>query len=407
MVQEQGNVTAPTSLSDGRGCCGNTHPCPSFNLLIEGWRSYPHSYSLVNHYQCGELLNRPGVSLYHRDVSPIRQIGQPERGMFDDGQERRIGSIPSPTRTTKVHAVYRIAYPYDFGPSVTGSPYVFATCERMVLRPDQWYPGTKPLRTVIDQNNITIITPSVWSRNGFVRSGIEMDRIKIVPHGVDPTVFYPVSSDERAAMKDRMGYGGKFVYLHVSALTGNKNPVGILRAFVPIARRHPNAVLVIKGLSGMYRSNEWAAQAIAQLEPEDRRVVAKRVVYHGGVMTTAELAALYQMADCYVAPYQSEGFCIPALEAAACGCSLVVTDGGATDDFTTDDFALKVRARLADHSHDGSMWLLTDQKHIEEQMERAMLDTEFATVARLRGPEHVHARYTWRRVVDSLLSVVL
>jgi len=403
---ERASVSPQMSLSDGHGCGGNTHPCPSFNLLVEGWRWYPHSYSLVNRAQCLELLGRPEISLYHRDVTPIGQIGSPQTGLSDVADDKRISEIPSVTRTTKVHAVYRIAYPYDFGPCVTGNPFVFATCERMVLRANQWYPAIKPVREIVEQNNVTIITPSVWSRNGFIRSGIDPKRVKIVPHGVDPEVFHPVTDDEREALKEKVGYGGKFVYLHVSAMTGNKNPVGILRGFVSVAKKHPNAMLIIKGLSGIYRSNDWIAQAIGELDPSDRVLVSKRVVYHGGVMSERDLAGLYQMADCYVAPYQSEGFCIPALEAMACGCTLVVTDGGATDDFVTDECALKVRAELGDHSHDGSMWLLTDQKHLDEQMERALVDVEFAKAARLSGPVGVQAKYTWRRVVDSLLSIV-
>ena len=54
------------------------------------------------------------------------------------------------------------------------------------------------------------------------------------------------------------------------------------------------------------------------------------------------MTRLYQCADAYVAPYLSEAFCLPVLEAAACGLPAICTQGGATEEFTSDEFALRL-----------------------------------------------------------------
>ena len=46
-----------------------------------------------------------------------------------------------------------------------------------------------------------------------------------------------------------------------------------------------------------------------------------------------EIKNIYSITDCYVSPYLGEGFNLTPLEAAACGTQIVVTKGGATDDY--------------------------------------------------------------------------
>ena len=50
--------------------------------------------------------------------------------------------------------------------------------------------------------------------------------------------------------------------------------------------------------------------------------------------------------DCFVSAYRGEGFALTVLEAMACELPVVVTDGGATDDFVTTDFGWKIPSKV-------------------------------------------------------------
>ena len=129
--------TVPISGSDG----GSNPPSDRFHktrLLVEGWRIIPHSYGIVNQQQCLEMLRRPGIDLMFRDTPIPAPLGEQVRGILSESDERKIENIP-PYDGGKLDAVLRMGYPFDFGPSKCKQTFVFATCERMILKPYETY----------------------------------------------------------------------------------------------------------------------------------------------------------------------------------------------------------------------------------------------------------------------------
>lgn len=396
---------ALTGLSNGPdpGCA----PGAGLSLLVEGWRHIPHSYSLFNQSQCLEIERRGDVSLYFQDAPAIPQLGGPVRGLLSDCDEKRIESMRPPPRGTKLDAVYRAAYPADPSASSALRTFVFANCDRLIVRDSEWRKQAgRTFAESLARSDATLITPSEWCRTGFIRSGVRPSRVVVVPHGIDPEVHKPIDPEVRDAERKKLLWDDKFVFLNVSALTGNKNPLGILEAFAMVVRKHPHARLVLKGLNQIHHSDHWMAGALAMLSPATRALVAKHLIFTGEAMSTADVAGLYQKADAYISPYQSEGFNIPVLEAFACGLPVIVTSGGSTDDFTHPDFTKYIPSVLGDHSHDGGMWLKTDPNDIAAKMEEAILDPGWCATARDTGPFHAHNNFAWPRVVEWLLTVI-
>jgi glycosyltransferase involved in cell wall biosynthesis len=111
-----------------------------------------------------------------------------------------------------------------------------------------------------------------------------------------------------------------------------------------------------------------------------------------------------------VSPYQAEGFNMPVLEAAACGLPVICTAGGPTDDFVTEDFALQIASTLehvAVANTPRAMGLIPDLEHLVHLMLCVIDDAEFRESARAAGPKYVGERFTWAKVVDRLLPIIL
>jgi glycosyltransferase involved in cell wall biosynthesis len=61
------------------------------------------------------------------------------------------------------------------------------------------------------------------------------------------------------------------------------------------------------------------------------------IEYFGDAMSNEAIAQMMQLSNCYISPYKYEGFNLPVLEAMAVGLPVIVSKGGSTDDFVTDE----------------------------------------------------------------------
>jgi glycosyltransferase involved in cell wall biosynthesis len=302
--------------------------------------------------------------------------------------------------------VYRIFTPLQLRPDRTANrTFVFTTAEWAYLMPELCS-GDVPIKDAFLDKRLTILTPSHWSKQGLVRSGMPDNRIEVIPHGADVRIFRPLNENARAECRRRRGWQGRFVFLNIGAMTDNKGIDRLLKAFSCVVAKYPEALLFLKGNDGLYNSREMFQKRVDGLASDLPNKVMQNIHYAGDDMKFNELASLYQAADAYVSPYLGEGFNLPVLEAMACGLPVICTQGGSTDDFINDASALPVASTLKQFPDTPYLYLDPDMESLIAQMERILLDSEFRTSARIHGPAHVRARYSWPVVVDRLINVL-
>lgn len=385
-------------------------------LIVEGWRFLPHSYAIVNHQHLVRLLRVPGLELFHRDWAFPRPTWTAMTGVFDQAHEDAVRAIPSPPDGVQVDAVLRMRVPYDLTPALEAArTYVFMTGEQGRI-PDAAMAGGKSLAQSVHEaqvlaasqgKQVRIVVPSRWSRDAAVRSGAPVEMIDIVPHGVDTSLLFPMEPAARDEARKARGWDGKVVVLHVGAMTSSKGPEILLRGFAHVARRVPNALLVLKGLDAMYSSGEFLGEFAQMLTPAERQVLDGRVVYIGEALAMAQQAELFRLSDVYACPYRGEGFNMPALEAVACGMPVVCTANGPTDDFVPPGVAMKIESRLgANPWAPGDFALVPNQASFNGQLERAVTNAAVRAKAREIGPAFVANGWTWDQVVGTLMKTL-
>lgn len=368
-------------------------------LTVEGWRAIPHSYAMVAQWHCLSLLKRRDIRLHFVDRPLFRPEWQRMRGVFDADAERRLAAIPPPSEPAV--STLRLAFPFDFRPAASGMTFVFATCETGV-EPGQLNPPLAP--AAIDISRVRLITPSGWSRRGFIRWGFPAEAIRVVPHGANARLYAPDRRRREAARK-RLGLSG-VVLLSLGAMTGNKGIDILLRAFARLIRNRPDVKLLLKGADQLYGSQAYVARALQDLAPADRAAVQSRLVYVGGIGSVAEVADLYQAADIYVAPYRAEGFCLPVLEAMASALPVICTSGGPTDEFTSDACAARV-ASVERVEPGGGHSLEPDLDALVGHLERAVADADWRRAAGAAGRKRAVDSYSWDDVTQRLLDAIL
>ena len=383
-------------------------PYPNMRrLIVEGWRFIPHSYSIVNQFQCLEMLKRKDLMLYHRDLPFVNPKWTSVSGLFNEDTEFKLRTIPNPPVGLDGEVLFRIGYPYDFRKSHSSKTFVFGTSEFGVIY-DRMLFGKIPLMEALRDSEVRIIVPSNWSKQGFIRSGAEPGRITVIPHGVDTSVFKSVNQSDRAKLREKLGWQKSFVFLNIGAMTGNKGIVILLKSFAKVVTNYSNAKLVLKGMDLLYGSKNFIASIIEkQLSDSELDIILPRIEYIGGISSFSDIAVLYQAADCYVSPYLAEGFNMPVLEAAACGLPIICTKGGPTDDFVAESFALRIKSKLEERRENdrvNRVLLIPDGGHLITLMERVIEDSAWRAKACISGPAFVRQKFTWEYVTGQLLN---
>jgi D-inositol-3-phosphate glycosyltransferase len=155
--------------------------------------------------------------------------------------------------------------------------------------------------------------------------GADPDRIRIVPPGVDHTIFVP---GDRAEARARLHLSGLKLALFVGRLQSHKGPDVAIRTLAEAVARDPGtaADLVLAIVGGP--SGERAGAEVARLmELASALGMSDRVMLFPP-QPHARLADFYAAADVVLVPSRSESFGLVALEAQACGTPVVASSVG-------------------------------------------------------------------------------
>jgi glycosyltransferase involved in cell wall biosynthesis len=223
-------------------------------ILIEGWREINHSYALVNQYQL-IWLSKLTSQLYHHDVPYINKAWSKEVNSsgFNPKMNSIVANIPSYNGQPRPPDItYRIASPLKSCEFKSELKYVFGTSEYQNLE------GTvsdEDIQILAKSGNETIVTPSSWSAIGFSKAGISEERIKVIPHGIEPSVFYPEDNSLVNQCRKNLGIGeNDFVILSLGAMTKNKGIDTLLLAFAVLKEKYNHIRLILKDQSNLYGS---------------------------------------------------------------------------------------------------------------------------------------------------------
>jgi len=314
-------------------------------LLLEGWRGIGQSLAIVNQFQALAFLRRGDVNLYHRDLpTPMDWDAARNGSGLPPDDAAAISAIPT-YDGAPVDAVYRIVAPSRSGASDDRRRTITFMVTELGLGPGSLAPEVD--RAFFSRDANLIVTPTAWSATRLVEAGFDSERVRIVPHGVDRRLFSPLSTEEQAGVRTRLGFApDETVLLNIGGPFWNKGADLLLEAFALLRARGRRVRLVLKDQSSLYGLG--MPNMIAQIGARRPNLLAdatlSAISLIPGSLDFAQLRELYGVADAYVSPYRAEGFNLPVLEAIACNVPVIVTSGGATDDFCPEPLAMRLPA---------------------------------------------------------------
>jgi len=207
-----------------------------------------------------------------------------------------------------------------------------------------------------------------------------------VTNGVNSQRFSPHRDGSETALKRQLNLEGWPIYLTVGGIEPRKNSLVLLQAFTEVLAQYPQAQLVIAGGATLfdyqaYRDEFFATAQMAGVP------IGKSLILPG-VISDAQLPALYRLADGFVFPSIKEGWGLVVLEAMASGIPVITSNEPPFTEFLSDADALLVNPYCV--------------KAIALAM-KTVIQADVAQNLKFRGVS-VCDRYTWKQSAQQHLA---
>ena len=355
-------------------------------VALYGAITRAHSLATANRHLAAALVRSGEVDLSLVEVEPADAgaDGEPVGDEVRRAAERLFAEGPEVT--------IRHGYPPSFARPPAGRLVVALPWEFGAM-PRDW-------RSAIHRDVDEVWACSRHLRDGYLASGLDPERVTVVPHGVDHHRFRP-----GLAPLALPGVPGGFRFLFVGGLLWRKGIDLLLDAYAAAFTARDDVTLVIKdfGRGGPYQPQEAEERVRAMAADRD----GPRVAFLRDRLTDDEIPRLYASCDCLVHPYRGEGYGLTVAEGMAVGLPVIVPEGGSTADFCDEATALLVPSHplVLDRTRVGDLDLVGRVSVIEvlaldlaQRMREAYERPEAAReVGRPRERAHPHPPHLGRR----------
>jgi glycosyltransferase involved in cell wall biosynthesis len=214
-----------------------------------------------------------------------------------------------------------------------------------------------------------ILVPSKHTKNAIEKAFKEeniwptwvMEKVKIVPHGVDLNLFYPGEKPKKCVFIANKGFRnmedrGGIQYL--------------LKAYIQEFTKADNVELILKinPAYGVLDINQIAKSMGHTENSAPIKVILDAVEYN-------KMVKFYNEGTVFVSPTRSEAYNLPCIEAMACGLPVITTKFGGQTDYCNDSNSWMISGELTEVKHEleyeGVMWMTPSIEELRNAMREA------------------------------------
>lgn len=255
-----------------------------------------------------------------------------------------------------------------------------------------------------------IWVPSRENKKSYMNMGLEGEKIRVVPHGVDTKAYNP---DVTPLKYDR----GKFNFGSVFDWTERKNPVSLIRAYYNAFTEKEDVTLTLRVFwkFPIEDSLNHVRGAIQQIKDGyGGRKDFPKIILWTEIIPDSALPNLYSSFDCFVLPSRGEGFGLPFIEAMACGVPTIGPAWGGNTDFMNPNNSFLVPGKLIPISngeflrlqpqYGGQNWFDINEGELSKIMRWIYDNKEKAKDVGDRAAKEVSESWTWDHTAKILYS---
>lgn len=385
----------------------------TLNILFDGWLNVPHSYAIVNCFQLIHLKLKYGdqINMYIREPKYCCEFWVKSASIYNSDHTQVLNSIRV-WNGENINLVYSITYPYNIEPTTNNVPKcVFYTAEYSRLTNSHFEPPD--INHLFDNpTNLWFTSPSTWSSNGMRELGIPDAKNRVIPHGVDTSVFYETNASELRKFYKFDDSDILILHNSTSCATGKGTHLvlAMIHNIVNVSKR-TEYKLIIKGISDLYdikRCIKYNTSHLNITQDEINNLFKNNIILITEAVSFERMNQIYNMCDICVSPYLCEGFNLTPLEALATGTCVVVPRTGSTREYIQDIYSNGGSTYIY---YVDSKVIYNENGKINEIKIADLINVVLSFQKRARDStqmlEYIKREYSWFKVADLLYEYFL
>ena len=223
-----------------------------------------------------------------------------------------------------------------------------------------------------------------------------LNKIKVIPHGVDLSLFYPKDKPEKTMFVANKGFR------NIQDRGGSQYA---LRAYFEEFTDKDNVEFLFKvnpayGTSGV-------KSLIDQIIPRKEGLPMLNINVED--IPFNKLVNLYNSGNVFVATARAEAYNLPVIEAMACGLPVITTNFGGQTDFANNDNGWIISGELEEVKHEimyeGIKWLTPSIPEIRNAMRQAHENKEIVNAKANKALETARDN-TWDKTAELICSLI-
>jgi autotransporter strand-loop-strand O-heptosyltransferase len=318
-------------------------------------------------------------------VDDVSYLTQEQQDMIVNNNNELPWDIGKPFDISKYKNPLNIVlnttnHPYFYDKYNKG-PVIFYNVWESTRQPDQFF--NKMLEA--DQ----FWCPSEWQKMCTAEQGYPIDKIKVVPEGIDPNVFKPAKSYQPYV-------DGHFRFLLFGRWEHRKSTTEIIRTFLQSFKKDDKVRLVLSV------DNNYAVDGMSSTEErlkhygwdKDPRL---EVVHF---IPFDEYLDYLQTGDCLVSCSRSEGWNLPLMEAIACGTPAIHSDFSGQLEFAKGvSWRVNIKGyKPPEQMYGGNapgLWAEPDFKHLSSIMKFVYKKHSICRTKAVLDSIDIRKKYSW------------
>ncbi|MFW5701952.1 MAG: glycosyltransferase, partial [Bacteroidota bacterium] len=369
---------------------------PYLNVVWEGSQFVYHSLALINREHCSNLIESGQVDLtivpYEKETFDAE--GNPKYEQLKSRDIRHKSADEGETSRLP-YAWIRHQWPPK-AERPLGAKWI-------IMQPWEFTRLNKDFVEIFKQAD-EIWAPSDFTRRSYVDSGIDFNKVQVIPNGIDPELFRPEGP------KMDIGTNKSLKLLFVGGTLYRKGIDILLDVYTKMFDAKADISLIIKDMGGeSFYKGQTAKERIEAIQKDPN---SPEIKYLDEYLPEEKMPELYRACDVFVSPYRGEGFSLPTLEAMACGLPVIVTQGGATDDFVDEEIAWLIPASEKSIGNKIDDIELAGEAHLlepdAEMLARTLMiiyqDPAEMITAGILAQRRAREEWTWKRSTRKILK---